>query len=224
VFVKTPTLSPIKTRLACDIGEADALKFYQYSLLALEETLQKAKSDIAKQMSYCPKLFWAVGEKEGTAHPLWSKWDQIYTQGGDLGDRQCHVYQTLYKQFGKVILLGADAPQLSIDHIKDALKAFEKTDFVVGPAKDGGYYLLGGRKPIYKKQWKNIIWSTSQTRQMLLDQLNAPVSTLSMLSDVDHQKDLATMIEEMPLKPHFKQKTLIDWIKTKNWHISRSTA
>ena len=128
VFVKTPGLSPVKTRLAATIGTAAAEEFYQLCTEAIQETLTTA----SETMDIVP--FWAVGEEAGLSHPLWQGFASIYTGQGDLGERQHHIYQTLLAKYPQVILIGADSPQLTTTHLKKAIESLDSHNFALGPA------------------------------------------------------------------------------------------
>lgn len=202
IFVKTPGVSPLKTRLAATIGTEKAHDFYHLSLAAIEQTVTSADID----------AFWAVGEEASLTHPLWSSFETIYTQEGDLGDRQHHIYDFLLRKYERVLLIGADTPQISRDIIAKAISILETKDYVIGPATDGGYYLFGGRRPLPLEKWKNVPWSVETTRQILQEQLPAPAPELQALTDVDIYQDLQNVMTEMPKDHHAKQAAILQWI------------
>lgn len=201
VFVKTPNLSPVKTRLAKDIGKEKALEFYHLSLKAITHTLQNA--DITPH--------WAVGEKEGLNDPLWKDFKTLHTGEGDLGARQQHIYNRLLEKHDRVILIGADAPQLSTSLIENATTQLQQHNFVIGPANDGGYYLLGGKKEIPDEIWQKTPWSADNTREILESHLRTKAFHLSTLTDVDDKKSLIKMVKEMPANLSPEQQALINF-------------
>lgn len=202
IFVKTPGISPLKTRLAATLGRDKAENFYRLSLNSIESTL--------KELPLIP--FWAVGETEGLNDSLWNNFNKMHTGNGDLGDRQSHVYHELLKSYDAVMLIGGDAPQLSSDIIKQAMTILETQDFVIGPADDGGYYLLGGRKKIDAKVWSETPWSDKKTLEIFIENLGITPHTLTVLTDVDTEEDLKTIIDEMPSTLNENQKILKNWI------------
>jgi len=202
IFVKTPGISPLKTRLAATIGREKAETFYRLSLQSIETTLN--------ELNVSP--FWAIGEKEGLNDSLWNSFNKMHTGYGDLGDRQSHVYQKLLKNHDAVMLIGGDAPQLSTKIINQAITQLQTNDFVIGPADDGGYYLLGGRKEINEKVWSETPWSDDNTRKILIEKLKQSPYELEVLTDVDTEEDLNKMLGEMPNTLNENQKILIDWI------------
>jgi len=203
VFVKTPSLSPVKTRLAAGIGETKARAFYGLCLKAIEETLKHVDAT----------AFWAVGEEDGLDDPLWQGSPRLYTGSGGLGQRQHHIYETLRQQHAKVLLIGADTPQLSQPILQEAITALDDYDFTIGPARDGGYYLFGGRISVAGSVWTGTTYSTATTRQELLTQLPSAPHELPLLTDVDTQDDLAQAQQEMPGGMTETQQNIMAWLQ-----------
>jgi len=202
VFVKTPSLSPVKTRLSATIGKPKAEAFYLLSLKAVAKTLRNV----------AVKPIWAVGEKEALNDPLWEEFEVLHTGEGDLGNRQHHIYQSLLKRYDKVLLMGSDSPQLCPIIFQDAITALDQHDFVIGPARDGGYYLFGGRLGLMEQNWTAVPWSVNCTREKLEAELPSKAFHLKMLTDVDHQEDLEQILQEMPEQMSDEQKQLVEWI------------
>ena len=202
IFVKTPGVSPLKTRLAATIGKAKAEHFFKLSLKCIVDTLNEIEIN----------PYWAVAEKESLENPLWSDFNRLHTGEGDLGDRQSFVYHELLKVHDAVILIGADAPQLSIKTIEQAIEALKSHDYSIGPADDGGYYLLAGNKEISKEIWSTTPWSDAKTREILTDQLDSKPFELDVLTDVDTEVDLKQILNEMPEQMNASQLALKDWI------------
>jgi glycosyltransferase A (GT-A) superfamily protein (DUF2064 family) len=208
VFVKTPGLSPVKTRLAASIGTPDAEHLYRLCVSAIEQTLLGATQDL----SISP--FWAVGETAGLSNALWQGFESIHTGDGGLGERQHHIYQTLQARYQRVILVGADSPQLSVKLLKEAIKALDKHTFAIGPAVDGGYYLFAGRAPVPKNIWTSVIYSAADTAEQLCAQLPSPAVELERITDVDTINDLKVLKSELLAETALshKQEEIIRWI------------
>ncbi|MEZ5814265.1 MAG: glycosyltransferase [Alphaproteobacteria bacterium] len=200
IFVKTPGLSSVKTRLAAGIGEAAALEFYDLSVKAVADAARQAEA----------KTYWAVAEEEGLGH--WLEFKALYTGGGSLGVRQRHVYETLRLEYKNVLLIGADAPQLSPEILNRAIAALENSDFVIGPARDGGYYLFGGRVAVDADIWAQVPWSANDTREVFESLLPSRPFYLSVLTDVDREGNLQAAIGEMPKNVSAAQKAVVDWV------------
>ena len=208
VFVKTPGLSPVKTRLAATIGTAAAEQFYVLCTEAIRETLETA----SKTLDIVP--FWAVGEEEGLTHSLWQSFEALYTGEGGLGERQHHIYQTLLAKYQRVILIGADSPQLSSRDLNNAIEALQSNSFSLGPAVDGGYYLLAGRAAIARDIWTNVTYSAADTGEQLLSQLPSKTALLEPITDVDTIEDISALKHELPAE-NFRnngQKILVDYM------------
>ena len=208
VFVKTPGLSPVKTRLAATIGTAAAEQFYVLCTEAIRETLETA----SKTLDIVP--FWAVGEEAGLSHPLWQGFEALYTGEGGLGERQHHIYQTLLAKYQRVILIGADSPQLSSRDLNNAIEALQSNSFSLGPAVDGGYYLLAGRAAIARDIWTNVTYSAADTGEQLLSQLPSKTALLEPITDVDTIEDISALQRELPAE-NFRnngQKILVDYM------------
>ena len=208
IFVKTPGLSPVKTRLAATVGTAAAEQFYKLCTETIQETLKTA----SKTLDIVP--FWAVGEEVGLSHPMWQGFEALYTGEGGLGERQHHIYQTLLAKYQRVILIGADSPQLSSRHLNNAIEALQSNSFALGPAVDGGYYLLAGRAPIARDIWTNVTYSAADTAEQLLAQLPSKAAILESISDVDTIEDISELKRELPADKFRNngQKILVDYI------------
>lgn len=122
IFAKTPGLSPVKTRLAADIGIENAEQFYRYSVKCLEELA----FNVLRETQGTLVPYWAIGEENGLNDPLWENLDRLWTGDGGLGDRLNHVYAALLKKHDHVILIGTDSPQMSSGRIIGAHEILRK--------------------------------------------------------------------------------------------------
>ena len=209
VFVKTPGLSAVKTRLAKDLGRAAAEQFYRLSLKAVEATLVKAESCLPAD------IYWAVGEPEALCHPLWQQFKTLYTGPGDLGHRQHHIYSSLLGNYRQVVLIGADSPQLVLTQLQAALTALKTDDYVLGPAVDGGYYLFAGSKPVDLEIWRAVTYSCSDTSQQLISKLTSQVAIIDRLWDMDKADDLPGLRQQLMALPSLseEQELILQWIE-----------
>ncbi|GER07093.1 hypothetical protein GCM10007972_18800 [Iodidimonas muriae] len=212
VFVKTPGLTAPKTRLAASIGPDAAGEFYHHSLDAVEETVSRFLKPRADWIAR-----WAVAEEEGVSHPRWQSFGARHTGPGDLGARMWRIYEGLRRVHGRVFLIGADAPQLTAQHLKAAEKVLDSHDFVFGPASDGGFWLFGGRRVVPKEVWTVPRYSTAHARSdleqaMIEAGLQKPAHLLP-LTDVDEVADLAALAQEMPKSRTVSQRKIMGWVK-----------
>ena len=193
VFVKTPGLSPLKTRLAKTIGQSQAESFHILSCRKLEALLQQAKMQLGVQ------AFWAVAELEALNHPLWSSFPRLLQSSGGLGERLAHMYSLLKRDFDRVVFLGADTPQLQISDLAQALERLnEGFDFHLGFAEDGGYYLFAGRSEIPHSLWLSITYSVPETGAAFARALR----TLGRLSEASHKyRDVDTQEDYQEVAP-----------------------
>lgn len=184
IFIKNAKAGKVKTRLAKDIGDKNALTVYKHLL-----THTRQISCLVKANRF---LFYA------DAVPLQDEWPETHfqkleQQGNDLGLRMLHAFQTSFAEKNKrVIIIGSDCMELSPDLIEKAFFELKNHDFVIGPAKDGGYYLLGMKYP-EEKIFQNKAWSTESVfndTMADIEDLSKSVFALPLLSDVDTLADL----------------------------------
>ena len=141
------------------------------------------------EKDFATKLF-----KQGTSSlSLFQGTTGHVQQGNDLGERMNNAFLKLFRQhYSRIIIIGSDCPGLRTHHLEEALDALKSHDAVIGPAKDGGYYLLGtGTHRPYLFQNKK--WSTSSVFRETegdLTQRGALVYRLPVLQDLDTRTDL----------------------------------
>ena len=112
-------------------------------------------------------------------------------QGNDLGERMENAFTELFELgYEKVIIIGSDLLDLSSDDVNEAFDFLNENDTVIGPAKDGGYYLLG-MKNMHSKVFKNKEWGTSTVLENTLSDLkDSTISMLKELNDIDTFEDM----------------------------------
>lgn len=207
VFVKTPGLSPLKTRLAAVLGQDQAEAFYRLSCAAIEEVLSEANALAAR--------YWAVAEAEAMDGLAWASSPCLWQGEGGLGERLHRIYSELIEKEGIALLLGADAPQLTPEILAEAVAQVRQGHFVIGPALDGGFYLFAGDQTLAPEVWQKVTYSSSQTRTQLIAALGPHASWVELepLRDVDEIDDLFALRENWrENKPHRqKQLQLLDW-------------
>ena len=108
------------------------------------------------------------------------------------------AFEALFAQgYQQVLIIGTDAPTLPLDHVKQALTRLEQHDLVLGPALDGGYYLIGLKRPI-QALFHDIPWSTDQVLKRTQEQAAKAGLTVALLEpwrDVDTLDDLQALID-----------------------------
>ena len=189
VFLRAPQVGAVKTRLARDIGAVAACKFYRDATRSL---LRRIREDRVWH------TWLAVTPGRFVASEIWPLDLSRLDQGrGDLGVRMARPFLVLPR--GPVVLVGSDIPDLRRRHISDAFAALEDDDVVLGPAQDGGFWLVGmRRRPRLPRQlvttmFAGVRWSTPYALHDVGENLNgrASVATVAVLDDVDTGEDLA---------------------------------
>lgn len=184
IFVKQAIEGEVKTRLATDIGNKNAVMIYQQLL-----TYTKL---ITKELS-CNKIVFY-----GNKMPIKDIWQadnyqREIQEGQDLGQRMSAAFcKGFEKGAGKVIIIGSDCIEITTDMITDAFSHLDTNDCVLGPAKDGGYYLLG-MKRLHPFLFQNKVWSTDTILQATLadcEENSLSYHLLPILNDIDTISDL----------------------------------
>ena len=182
IFTRNPELGKVKTRLAKTIGNKTALEIYKFLLNKTKEVTQNLDCD--KAVYYSVK----VRENDIWDANIYQKWQQT---GEDLGFRMQNAFDNAFKNgYKKVIIVGSHLYDLSSEIIEDAYKKLDNSDVVIGPAEDGGYYLLG-MKELQPKIFQNKAWGTASVRKDTLKDLQkVNVHLLQQLNDVDVIEDI----------------------------------
>ena len=182
IFTRNPELGKVKTRLAKAIGEENALTIYKTLLDRTERTTRNLSCDKA--------VYYSVKIRE---HDIWdaSIYQKHQQHGDDLGVRMHNAFfEAFNNNYDKVVIIGSDLYDLNPSHINEAFKALDKNDIVIGPAHDGGYYLLA-MKSLYSQVFKNKNWGTSTVfKGTLKDLKNKDFYLLETLNDIDVYNDL----------------------------------
>jgi rSAM/selenodomain-associated transferase 1 len=208
IFVKTPGRSPVKTRLAASIGQRRAEQFHRLAAAAVAAVARAAMPTV--------QPCWAVAEQDALDDPIWNALPTLWQGDGTLGARLHHVCASLQQRHGCVLMIGADAPQISADLLRAAVDALRATPFVLGRANDGGFWLFGTRQPVPEAAWLAPRYSCADTASMLINALSSDgaIASLPMLSDVDDGDDLTSLIVDLKAlaEPLPEQRELLAWL------------
>lgn len=174
-------MGKVKTRLAKTIGDKLALEVYK--------SLLNKTAKVTSGLSCNRYVFYSK-------HAENDEFDgaiKLVQRGTDLGGKLQHAFiQVFNDECNKVIVIGSDCYDLSTDVIENAFKILDSKDAVIGPAKDGGYYLLGMRK-MSEEVFQDIPWSTKDVYEQTVEKfrmLNWSFERLEELKDVDYEADL----------------------------------
>ncbi len=186
LFAKDPVPGRVKTRLSSLLDEETTLKLYLHFLtagLSLLESVQGADSFIAVAPPLTSEYFRSNPELESF---------KIFTQDGDdLGQRMRRAFlQSFEEGYERVVIIGTDSPSLPVEYIQRALDS--DRSLTLGPAVDGGYYLIG-MGPKVVEVFDNIHWGTSSVLSETganARRLGVDVESLPVWYDVDRPEDL----------------------------------
>ena len=183
VFCKNPQLGKVKTRLAADIGQENALKTYHLLLKRTADILRKLDIDIQLYYSENPIKNDVFDELKAT------KKKQI---GSDLGERMHNAFITGFKTHSPVLIIGTDLWTIDAENIRQAIDALSHKEVVIGPATDGGYYLLG-MKEMKPCLFENKKWGSDSVFIDTCGNLdNKQLYLLEEKNDIDTLQDLKT--------------------------------
>jgi rSAM/selenodomain-associated transferase 1 len=183
VFLKAPRSGTVKTRLAAEIGERRALRLYRVMVTRTLAAVRDA--GLEATIWFTPTE--AIAEMH---HWLGEHWDFRPQASGDLGARLAAAEHAVTHGRGW-LAVGADCPRLDAELLRVAAAVIAREEVVLGPAADGGYYLIGGRTPL-PPVFDGIPWGTggvlAETRARLA-RAGIPWRELPTLRDVDTAED-----------------------------------
>lgn len=188
IFCKWPEPGAVKTRLAATLGAAPAAELYRR---LVRKTLRTARRSRAVAT---PLVFYSPAERREEMRHWLGRGLRFHPQSpGDLGARMLRAFvETESLGFRKTLIVGTDCPALAPRHLEAALLALDRHDVVVGPAHDGGYYLIGAGRP-HPALFTGMEWSgpdvCAETRRRCAD-ARLSLYELETLRDVDTEEDL----------------------------------
>lgn len=189
IFTRYPKPGQVKTRLIPALGAEGAAALHRRMV---EHTLAQARA-----LSTTSPLSIEVWFTNGSMAQMqaWLGEDVAYQiqPGGDLGDRMTLAFESAFSRgYGATVIIGTDCPDLSTALLAQSFGALEQQALVLGPAIDGGYYLIGLQR-LFPELLKGIPWSTAHVLQAtaeIAEQLGLIPHYLAQLSDIDLPEDL----------------------------------
>lgn len=182
IFTRNPVLGQCKTRLAATVGAKVALDIYRFLLnhtFAITNELP-----VHKQVYYSNEIW---------QDDIWdnSIFDKRLQQGSDLGERMANAFTKGFEEgFENIIIIGSDMYDLDMTDLEAAFNALIQNDFVIGPAEDGGYYLLG-MNAVNESVFINKTWGKEKVFQSTMNDLkNEKVYLLKSKNDIDLYDDI----------------------------------
>lgn len=188
LMLKAPIKGFVKTRLALEIGDERALEVYRWMG---RKTLETVPKNWSIQVSYTPD----------SATSLMKNWlgeeMDFRPQGeGDLGIRMFRAYRSENNTTGLAsVFLGGDCPALSSEILKEAERSLNEADVVIGPASDGGYYLIGMKKP-YRSLFENMPWGEDSVLEKTLQGAGSEGVSTKLLPELADVDDLESLISQ----------------------------
>jgi rSAM/selenodomain-associated transferase 1 len=185
IFAKAPRLGQVKSRLAADIGPEAALVAYHNILLRLFNSLATVDS---VEICHTP-----ANAGPELAHFAVNKvWRTAQQVEGDLGQKLAAAFGDAFAQgYSRVVIIGSDCPYVTIHDISDAFKSLQEKPLVLGPATDGGYWLIGLNRMV-EELFEKMPWSSDLLLEKTVEKardLDMPFQLLRELRDIDEMPD-----------------------------------
>lgn len=208
IFVKTPGLSPVKTRLGAGIGRRVAEEWHRRAAACVQVTASNSGLSV----------YWAIAEAEGLQHEMWQGLPRLAQGSGGLGARMATVHTDLVHRHGAGILIGADLPQIEPRHIEAAAGwlSAESPRHVMGPARDGGFWLFGANRALSLPAWESVAYSRDDTAREFIAAVDASAwEILEPMTDLDQAEDLPAVLRELQAvrTPTGAQSSLARWLE-----------
>ena len=192
MFIKLPVKGQVKTRLALNTDGDFVVELYK---CFIEDTISLIENlDVHLKLCFYPS----------NARLTFTEWlgeKHCYTPqvGDDLGEKLKSAFKSAFKEsFAKVVAIGSDSPDLPLHLLTESFEALATYNTVVGPANDGGYYLIGfSKEGFIPEVFDNISWSTNSVFEQSIDILkrhDRKIYLLSLWHDVDTIEDLKSLI------------------------------
>ncbi|MEO0572874.1 MAG: TIGR04282 family arsenosugar biosynthesis glycosyltransferase [Bacteroidota bacterium] len=196
IFTRNPELGKCKTRLATKVGDLAALDIYNF---LLEHTVSITQHLTMDRNVYYSEEIW---ENDIWQNNVYGKKIQ---NGTDLGQRMMNAFVDGFKNgYQKIVVIGSDMYDLSKVDLEGAFSKLDTHDFVLGPAEDGGYYLLG-MKELNVAVFQNKDWGTPSVLKATLNDLtDEKYALLPLRNDVDHYEDIQHLEAFQPFLKHIK--------------------
>jgi len=197
ILTRNPELGKCKTRLAAKVGDKSALDIYKF---LLDHTVSFTKDLKVEKWVYYSESIWE--------NDIWDNkvYQKKLQKGKDLGERMMNAFREGFQAgFENIIVIGSDMFHLNQSDLEEAFSKFKDHNYVVGPAEDGGYYLLG-MKSIKTELFQNKNWGTDTVLQDTLSDIkNEKVALMDEKNDVDYYKDIKDVKAFAPFLKHVQE-------------------
>nr|WP_320192383.1 TIGR04282 family arsenosugar biosynthesis glycosyltransferase [uncultured Desulfobacter sp.] len=188
VFIKAPEKGRVKTRLAKGVGETAALELYRCFVMDVLDMVRSAPWALRV-------YFYPDNAFDRIRSWLGNDFDLFPQKGATLGDKMENALAgTLTAGYERAVLIGSDLPDLPSAIVEKAFNGLEQCSAAIGPARDGGYYLIGfTAKGFIPQIFHCIPWGTNQVFDLTLNKFkDHQISnyTLPVWHDIDTREDL----------------------------------
>lgn len=190
LFTRLPKPGCTKTRLIPALGAEGAADLQRQMTV---HTLNRAQQ-AARGHEFTLEVHYTGGQRADFQRWLGDDLEYWPQASGNLGARMSKAFTSAFeRKFRPIVLMGSDCPQIDESILCDAFTALETKDLVLGPAYDGGYYLIGLRHPT-PELFDGVAWGTETVFEQTLRKAKESMLSchlLKMLSDVDRPEDVA---------------------------------
>jgi uncharacterized protein len=192
LFARLPEAGKVKTRLAAQIGQDRALALYEAMLRDTLSTIGESDPDLEIEVMWAPT---AGANSESLRRAFGDRAVSMQT-GETLGDRMAMAFSErfFFHRTEKIIAIGVDDPALTRETIDHAFALLDSCEWVIGPAADGGYYLIGCRAAAFDTEtFQDVEWGSDSVLKATLQKIRkstATVAVLPMHTDIDVAEDL----------------------------------
>lgn len=194
LFTRYPQLGKCKTRLIPALGTEGALKTHRQ---LVSHILHELSGFLAPRSHTDLHIYYDGGTLDQITEWLGSNQTYKQQQGGNLGQRMANALSHGLRKKHNTILIGSDCPDIDASLLKEGFEALKQSDIVLGPAHDGGYYLIGiaesSKDTLWRQVLEDIPWGTDKVCAKTLikaKECGLRIHTLSKLHDIDTAEDL----------------------------------
>lgn len=187
IFLKYPEKGLVKTRLAQRLDQDFVLELYKHFIVDILKTCKDVDADIIIAYSFSNEDLKNTVLKKDHSY--------IIQKGNDLGKKMFNAFTEISsKGYSRLVIIGSDIPDLPAEIVNNAFITLDNKDAVLGPSKDGGYYLIGLRsEKIVTLIFDDVKWSTPNVLNSTIENLNKANFSWSLLqtwNDIDEYEDL----------------------------------
>jgi rSAM/selenodomain-associated transferase 1 len=221
VMAKAPVAGQVKTRLLPFLSPVHAASLYASLLVDLLTNLRSFGA-VDRYLAYAP-----VGAEDSLRKLAPTEFNFLAQRGQDLGERMRNVFQDLFDaNYRGVVLIGSDLPVFSLEFLTRAFALLDEsdTDLVLGPNRDGGYYLIGMQR-LVPEVFDGVVWGSDSVFEATCNKIEALGLNVSLLPpwvDVDTPADVAALLGHIDQLDPQRQRQTLRWLN--DWRAGRTPA